>query len=63
MHGVPHPLEVETQPLPVAQQVADPQRPLVGEQQIVHLPERTLVGGGLGRLSRQLRVRVDVVQR
>ena len=33
------------------------------EQQVVHLPERALVGGGLGRLGGELRVRVDVVQR
>ena len=33
------------------------------EQQVVHLPERALVGRGLARLGRELGVRVDVVQR
>ena len=33
------------------------------EQQVVHLPERALLGGRLGRLGGELRVRVDVVQR
>ena len=35
----------------------------MGEQEVVHLPERALVGGRLGRLRSELRVRVDVVQR
>jgi hypothetical protein len=33
------------------------------EQEVVHLPERALLGRRLGRLRRLLRVRVDVVER
>ena len=33
------------------------------EEQVVHLPECALLGGGLGCLGRLLRARVDVVQR
>ena len=33
------------------------------EQEVVHLPERALVGGGLGGLGGELGVRVDVVER
>ena len=39
------------------------ERVLVVEQQVVHLPERSLLGGRLGRLGRELRARVDVGQR
>ena len=34
----------------------------MGEQEVVHLPERALVGCGLARLGRELGARVDVVQ-
>ena len=33
------------------------------EQQVVHLPERSLVGGGFGRLGGELGTRMDVVER
>ena len=36
---------------------------LVGEQQVVHLPERALRAGGLGGLGGELGVRVHVVER
>ena len=36
---------------------------LVAEQQVVHLPELALGGGGLGRLGGHLGARVDVVER
>ena len=39
------------------------ERVLAFEQQVVHLPERALLGRGLRRLGCLLRVRVDVVQR
>ena len=39
------------------------QRVLVREQQVVHLPEGALPGGGLGRLGRELGSRVDIVER
>ncbi len=35
----------------------------MGQQQVVHLPELAVGGGGLGSLRRKLRVRVDVVER
>ena len=47
----------------VADQVTEGQRALVVHQHVVHLPERALRGGGLGRLGGQLRVLVDVGQR
>ena len=47
----------------VAGQVGGPQRVLVGEQQVVHLPEPALGAGGLRRLGGELRARVHVVQR
>ena len=49
--------------LGVAEEVVVPQRVLVLEQKVVHLPERALLRRGLGRLRRLLRVRVDVVER
>ncbi len=33
------------------------------EQQVVQLPERTLLGSGLGHLGGELGVRVDIVER
>ena len=36
---------------------------LMGDQQVVHLPEAALGARGLGRLGRRLRARVDVVER
>src|SRR2546430_2135549 len=47
----------------VADQVVRPERVLVAEQQVVHLPERALLGRSLGGLGRNLGARVDVVQR
>ena len=41
--------------LGVRRQVAGVERVLVVEQQVVHLPERTLLGGRLGRLGGELR--------
>ena len=34
----------------------------MGEEQVVHLPERALIGGGLAGLGCELRAEVDVVQ-
>ena len=56
-------VDVEAELLGVADEVAVAERVLVLEQQVVHLPERALLGRRLRRLGRQLRVRVDVVQR
>ena len=39
------------------------QRVLVVHELVVHLPERALPPGRLGRLGRELRLRVDVGQR
>ena len=44
-------------------QVAQRELVLVGEQRVVHLPERALARGRLGRLGGELGVRVDVVER
>ena len=55
--------DVETELLGVADQVVELERVLVLEQEVVHLPERALLGGGLGGLRGELSVGVDVVQR
>ena len=44
-------------------QVARLEGVLVLQEQVVHLPEGALVGGGLGGLGGELGVRVDVVER
>ena len=49
--------------LGVADEVAEAERVLVLEQQVVHLPERALLRRGLRRLGCLLRVRMDVVER
>jgi len=41
---------VEPESLGVRDQIGQPQTVLVLEQQVVHLPERALIGGGLGGL-------------
>ncbi len=56
-------VDVEPELLGVARSGRRPQRVLVVEQQVVHLPERALRGRGLGGLGRELGVRVDVGQR
>ena len=47
-------LDVEPELLGVGDQVARAERVLVGEQEVVHLPEAPLVGRRLGRLRGQL---------
>jgi hypothetical protein len=49
--------------LSVGDQVVRDECVLVGEQEIVHLPERALVGGGLGGFRGELGAGMDVVQR
>ena len=61
--SVREPLDVEAELLGVADQVARAERVLVVEQEVVHLPERALVGGRFRGLRGELRVRVDVVER
>ena len=61
--SVGEPLDVEPELLGVANEILRLQLVLVGEEQVVHLPERALVGGGLARLGRELGGQVDVVQR
>jgi hypothetical protein len=55
-------VEVEAELPGVADQIARGKRLLVGEQEIVHLPEGTLRRRGLGRLGAQLRMRMNVAQ-
>ena len=57
------PVDVEAELLRVAEQIGDAQRVLAVEQQIVHLPEPSLLRRRLDRLGRLLRPRMDVVQR
>ena len=57
---VAEPVDVEAEPLRVADQIARGERVLAGEQEIVHLPEGTLRRRGLGRLGSQHGVRVNV---
>ena len=61
--GVGEAVDVEAELLGVADQVVRAKRVLVLEQEVVHLPERALVGGRLGGLGGELGVRVDVVER
>ena len=56
-------LDVEFQLLGVADQVARLEGVLVVEHEVVHLPERVLVGRGLCGLGGKLSMGVDVVQR
>ena len=56
-------IEVEAEVGGVPVEVARRQLVLVGEQPVVHLPEAALRARGLGRLGRDLRVGVDVVER
>ena len=56
-------VDVEAERLGVGYQVLDHQPILVREQRIVHVPEAALGGGRLRRLGRDLRMRVDVVER
>src|SRR5919106_3219923 len=60
---VPKALEVETELVGVAFEIGQLECLLVADKEIVHWPERPLCCGGLGRLGRQLRLRVDVAQR
>ena len=55
-------LDVEAELPGVAHEILRLELVLVGEEQVVHLPERALVGGGLARLGRELGGQVDVVQ-
>ena len=57
------PFDVEAELLGVADQSVRTKRVLVPEQQVVHLPERALIGRRLGGLGGELGVRVDVVER
>ena len=56
-------LGIEAELLGIADEVARAKRVLVLEEQVVHLPERALIGGGLGGLGGELGMRVDVVER
>jgi len=47
----------------VSEQVRRQQGVLAGQEQVVHLPERALPGGGLGGLRGELGVRVHVGER
>ena len=60
---VGEPFDVESELLGVADEVAEGEGVLVVEQQVVHLPERALVGGGLGGLRGKLGVGMDVAER
>ena len=55
-------LDVEPELLGIADEILPLQRVLVGEEQVVHLPERALIGSGLAGLGCELRAQVDVVQ-
>ena len=55
--------DVQPEPLGVRDQIGRPQCVLVLEQQVVHLPECALIGGGLGGLGGELGVRVHVGER
>ena len=59
------PVDVEAELARIADEIARLERVLPLEQQVVVLPERVLAlrSRGLGRLRRELRARVDVVQR
>src|SRR3954454_19029472 len=54
---------VERESAGVRHQISDRQLVLVLEQLVMHLPERALIGGGLGGQCRQLDVRVHVCER
>ena len=54
---------VEAQAIRVVLQVLELEMTLVLEQQVVHLPELTLPGGGFGRFRRRKRVRVNFLER
>ncbi|GAA3712669.1 hypothetical protein GCM10023082_08040 [Streptomyces tremellae] len=56
-------LQVEAEPLGVPAQVGDAQPALVVEEQVVHGPERALLGGRLRGLGGDLGPRVDVGER
>ena len=56
-------IDVEPELARVAHQGSWRQVVLMLEQEVVHLPERALRRGSLARLGRELRVRVDVVER
>src|SRR5512141_2482458 len=59
---VPKSLGVEAQLLGISQEVGQAEVFLSAEQQVVHLPEGPLRGGGLGGLGSQLRLGVYVGQ-
>jgi hypothetical protein len=54
---------VEPESIGVRHQIGHLQPVLVREQQVVHLPERALIGGGLRGQRRQLGVRMHVCKR
>jgi hypothetical protein len=56
-------VDVDVELLRIADQIVQAECILMVEQQVVHFPERALVRGGLRRLGRSLRVRMDVVER
>ena len=56
-------VDVEAELLGIADQIVRAERVLVAEQEVVHLPEGPLLGGGLGRFRGELRARVDVGER
>jgi hypothetical protein len=56
-------LHIEVELLRVADEVGWSERVLVVEQQVVHRPERVLVGGGFGCLGSELGMGMNVVQR
>ena len=60
---VGEPVDVEAELAGVADEIRRHQRVLVLEQQVVHLPELALRRRRLGRLGRELGVRVDVGER
>src|SRR5262245_35768527 len=57
------PRHVEAEPHRVALEMLELQVRLVLEQQVVHLPELALLTGTFGRLGRELRVRVHLLER
>src|SRR5918996_4388001 len=56
-------VEVEAELLGVADEVVEAKSVLMVEQEVVHLPERALVGGRLRGLGGELGMRVDVGER
>src|SRR5215213_11479974 len=56
-------LHIEAELLRVSDEIGWLECVLVVEQQVVHIPERALFGGGLGCLGSELGLGVDIAQR